>query len=84
MGPTKVLKTIYTAPNSIRGQFGLTDTRNCTHGSDSEASAQKEIAFFFPEFDVDKWYEECEPKFRTGAIGFNPDTFEHFVKQSEV
>ena len=84
MGPTKVLKTIYTAPNSIRGQFGLTDTRNCTHGSDSEASAQKEIAFFFPEFDVDKWYEECEPQFRPGANGFNPDTFEHFVKQSEV
>lgn len=33
MGPTKVFKTIYSHPNSIRGRFGLTDTRNATHGS---------------------------------------------------
>ncbi|KAK0064917.1 nucleoside diphosphate kinase 6-like isoform X2, partial [Biomphalaria pfeifferi] len=33
MGPTKVLKTVYDEPLSIRGLYGLTDTRNCTHGS---------------------------------------------------
>lgn len=33
MGPTKVYKTKYEAPDTIRGTFGLTDTRNCTHGS---------------------------------------------------
>jgi nucleoside-diphosphate kinase len=51
MGPTKVFKTRYESPDTIRGRFGLTDTRNCSHGSDSEETAQKEIAFFFPEFD---------------------------------
>lgn len=33
MGPTKVYKTKYEAPHTIRGMFGLTDTRNSTHGS---------------------------------------------------
>lgn len=33
MGPTKVFRARYTSPASIRGQFGLTDTRNTTHGS---------------------------------------------------
>lgn len=50
MGPTKVFKAQYDAPESIRGQFGLSDTRNATHGSDSEDSAKREIALFFPDF----------------------------------
>jgi len=33
IGPTKVYKTQYEQPDSLRGQFGLTDTRNATHGS---------------------------------------------------
>ena len=33
MGPTKVYKTQHEEPNCIRGMFGLSDTRNCTHGS---------------------------------------------------
>lgn len=33
MGPTKVFKTQFDAPESIRGKFGLSDTRNCAHGS---------------------------------------------------
>lgn len=33
MGPTKVYKTKYEAPNTIRGLYGLSDTRNSTHGS---------------------------------------------------
>ncbi|PNF28065.1 Nucleoside diphosphate kinase 6 [Cryptotermes secundus] len=36
MGPTKVYHAQFTAPESIRGRFGLTDTRNATHGSDWE------------------------------------------------
>lgn len=52
MGSTKIYKTIHNDPTSIRGQFGLTDTRNCCHGSDSEKSALSEIRFFFPEFDI--------------------------------
>uniref|UniRef100_A0A3B5KHL7 Nucleoside diphosphate kinase B n=1 Tax=Takifugu rubripes TaxID=31033 RepID=A0A3B5KHL7_TAKRU len=33
MGPTKVFRARHTSPASIRAQFGLTDTRNTTHGS---------------------------------------------------
>lgn len=33
MGPTKVYKAQITHPDTIRGKFGLTDTRNATHGS---------------------------------------------------
>lgn len=33
MGPTKVFRARYTSPATIRAQFGLTDTRNTTHGS---------------------------------------------------
>lgn len=33
MGPTKVYQTLHLEPDSIRGQYGLTDTRNATHGS---------------------------------------------------
>ena len=42
-------------PGSIRAQFGISDTRNATHGSDSEISSRNELAFFFPEFDINKW-----------------------------
>ena len=41
----------FSQPSSLRGQFGLTDTRNCCHGSDSEATANREMCFFFPTFD---------------------------------
>ncbi|XP_060073253.1 nucleoside diphosphate kinase 6-like [Ylistrum balloti] len=70
MGPTKVFQTVHSDPNSIRGQFGLTDTRNSTHGSDSEESARKEMQFFFPEFNVDQWYKEKEPYFQNGNVSF--------------
>ena len=62
MGPTKVFKTKYSDPETIRGQFGLTDTRNSTHGSDSEVTARKEMAFFFPDFDPDHFFREISPK----------------------
>lgn len=55
LGPTKVFKTIFSHPDSIRGQFGLSDTRNACHGSDSTESARREIGIFFPEFDTDDW-----------------------------
>lgn len=50
IGPTKVFKTQYDDPSSFRGSFGITDTRNSCHGSDSLETALKEVAFFFPEF----------------------------------
>jgi len=35
-------------PGTIRGDYGLSPTENLVHGSDSDASAQREIALFFP------------------------------------
>ncbi|XP_053675943.1 nucleoside diphosphate kinase 6 [Anopheles nili] len=49
MGPTKVLKSVYTHPDCIRSNFGISDTRNATHGSDSEQSVALERKFFFGE-----------------------------------
>jgi len=37
------------APGTIRGQFGIETAENLVHGSDSPASAEREIALFFPD-----------------------------------
>jgi len=58
MGPTKVIKTRFENPETIRGKFGLTDTRNTSHGSDSDENALKEIQFFFPEFDKEVFFDQ--------------------------
>lgn len=73
MGATKVFKTIHDDPDSIRGRFGLTDTRNSTHGSDSDETALKEMMFFFPEFDAQDWYKECGKHFLTGDVYFDEE-----------
>ena len=36
------------APGTIRGDLGLLFTENLVHGSDSLASAEREIGIFFP------------------------------------
>ena len=36
-------------PGTIRGDFGLVMDENVVHGSDSVASAEREIPIFFPE-----------------------------------
>ncbi|XP_066448318.1 nucleoside diphosphate kinase 6 [Eleutherodactylus coqui] len=77
MGPTKVFRAHITAPETIRGHLGLTDTRNTTHGSDSAESACREISFFFPDFDVSRWYEEQEPLYRAGPVCYDEETLEH-------
>ncbi|CAN9507392.1 unnamed protein product [Ophioblennius macclurei] len=77
MGPTKVFRARYTSPDSIRGQFGLTDTRNTTHGSDSPESAQREIRFFFPEFSAEEWMQKEEPEFRSGRIHYDSQNLVH-------
>lgn len=47
IGPTKFYKTQWTHPTSLRARYGLSDTRNGFHGSDSPASARKELGFVF-------------------------------------
>ncbi|KFO60381.1 hypothetical protein N302_06035, partial [Corvus brachyrhynchos] len=79
MGPTKVFRAQHSDPDSIRGAYGLTDTRNTTHGSDSPASASREIAFFFPEFDEQRWYEQDEPRLRRGQLYYSAEERVHRV-----
>ncbi len=45
MGATDPLKA---EPGTIRGDFGTEVTENLVHGSDSAASAQREVSLFFP------------------------------------
>ncbi|RLN47963.1 hypothetical protein BBJ28_00001681 [Nothophytophthora sp. Chile5] len=47
MGPTNSLKARETHPWTLRARFGVDGTRNATHGSDSSASAARELRFFF-------------------------------------
>nr|CAG4649816.1 EOG090X0HUX [Scapholeberis mucronata] len=77
MGPTKTFKAQFDAPSTIRGIWGLTDTRNSTHGSDSETTAFKEIKYFFPEFDYSQWVEKEEPLLRKGKCKIDPFLFIH-------
>jgi nucleoside-diphosphate kinase len=53
------------APGTIRGDLGLEIGRNLIHGSDSLASAEREVGLFFSpaelvsyERDVDRWVFE--------------------------
>ena len=77
MGPTKVFRTRFSHPESIRGRFGLTDTRNVSHGSDSEQTARAEIKFFFPEFSETEWESEEREYFQTGRVTFDWQQFVH-------
>lgn len=62
MGATNPLKA---APGTIRGSYGIDIGRNVIHGSDSPASAEREISLFFKQEelieysrDVDRWIYE--------------------------
>ena len=46
MGATNPLEA---APGTVQGDFGLDMRRNVVHSADSLASAEREIAIFFPE-----------------------------------
>jgi len=78
MGPTKVFQARFSQPSTWGGQFGLTDTRNCCHGSDSEETARKEMAFFFPSFDPRSFpTEEATSVWEGGQLHIDWDKFEH-------
>ena len=63
-------RTRFSLPNSIGGRFGLTGTRNISHGSDSTGWDGHEMEFFYPEFDSEKWEQEEKIKFEQGNINF--------------
>lgn len=39
-------------PGTIRGDFGVSNSFNLIHGSDSPEAAQKELGLFFPDGDL--------------------------------
>eukprot|EP00055_Hartaetosiga_balthica_P004104 m.10150 g.10150 ORF g.10150 m.10150 type:complete len:186 (+) comp3621_c0_seq1:45-602(+) len=49
MGKTFTYRTHVQQPETIRGLFGMTDTRNSAHGSDSVLSVEKELPLLFPD-----------------------------------
>ena len=49
MGPTNPVQA---PPGSIRGDYGLDIGRNLVHGSDSVASAARELELFFPDLSA--------------------------------
>jgi nucleoside diphosphate kinase len=50
IGPTNSNKARETAPDSLRALYGIDGSKNAFHGSDSVASANREIGLIFPEF----------------------------------
>jgi nucleoside-diphosphate kinase len=52
LGATDPLKS---NPGTIRGDFGIDVGRNICHGSDSVASAEREIALWFKPEELVKW-----------------------------
>ena len=55
MGATNPLEA---APGTVRGDFGLDMRVNVVHSADSIASAEREIAIFFPDFKEPVLQEE--------------------------
>ena len=49
IGATNPIKA---TPGTIRGDYGQTIGRNLVHGSDSPASAQREVAIFFNDAEL--------------------------------
>ena len=49
MGATDPSKA---APGTIRAEWGDSLTENTVHGSDAPETAQAEIAYFFPEYEI--------------------------------
>lgn len=55
LGPTKAYRAKWQHPDCLRARFGLGDTRNGFHGSDSPESARREIAQVFEGWDTNWW-----------------------------
>ncbi len=49
------------APGTIRGDFGLSNRHNLVHGSDSSASAEREVALFFEPEEIYDYQRVTEP-----------------------
>jgi len=54
------------APGTIRGDLGLDVGRNLVHGSDSQGSAEREIALFFSAEEVLDYRRSSDPWIKEG------------------
>ncbi|KAK9504915.1 hypothetical protein O3M35_009083 [Rhynocoris fuscipes] len=84
MGMTRSYEAHVCDPMSLRGLYGLSNTRNVTHGSDSLQSAKEECSIFFPEFNFTKWYDHEEIYFRNGYVQFIDDLFIHVKQTNDI
>lgn len=50
-------------PGTIRGDLGISVTKNVVHASDSMENAEKEIAFFFKKREILRYEKPTEKKF---------------------
>jgi nucleoside-diphosphate kinase len=48
------------SPGTIRGDLGLMTGRNLIHGSDSTASAEREVALFFGDRGLPSWTRDTD------------------------
>ena len=49
------------SPGTIRGDFGVSQSLNLIHGSDSQESAAKELTLFFKEDELQDYDRAIEP-----------------------
>ena len=50
-------------PGTVRGDFGLSVTKNVVHASDSVENAEREISFFFKKREILRCEKPTEKKF---------------------
>ncbi|KAJ2791977.1 hypothetical protein H4R21_006234 [Coemansia helicoidea] len=62
MGGTRPVQMRVRNPASLRARFGLTDTRNSFHGSDSAETARRELAFLFGDSKIGRNWEHASPQ----------------------
>lgn len=71
LGPTKVYRGKWEEPHPVglRATYGLGDTRNGFHGSDSNENAEKELGLVFEGWDTRWWLDRA----RKMAAGLEVD-----------
>ncbi|SNX85744.1 related to Nucleoside diphosphate kinase 6 [Melanopsichium pennsylvanicum] len=62
LGPTKAYKSKWQHPACLRARYGLGDTRNGFHGSDSDHSAIRELSLVFDGWDTQWWLDREQGK----------------------
>jgi len=56
--------------------------KNILFTIDSTESAKREIAIFFKDFDLKKWYDNEEIFYNLGKLHFDPISFVHSIDRS--